>query len=413
MSSVRRIASCIYHRTLSKFFYHVKLNVYWIKLPYKIRALRHKKTVRVLFVISEAASWKSEMLYTTMLLHSRFQPIIGISTSSAPWGAKETLVAYLKEKEYHYYDLDECLDSIDKIAPDIIFYYKPYSDCYSKGHFFDKNLKYIFCGLDYCFEATRHAAHIEKEYFDYCWKFFVENKEIAERRTEILGYRARNTIITGVPMQDILLRPKEAFTDPWKDKSGKKRIIYAPHHSFEGTNGDGIEFATFLLYAEDMVRIAKEYKDKITIAFKPHPNLYMKLLKIWGQEKTDAYYDQWKSMDNTQLETGEYVGLFKYSDAIIHDCASFIVEYLYSDNPGLYLVAKSNNLDEMFKFVRDGYECYEHGYNVADIEAFIDRVIKGIDAKKEQREKYVISNLIPPNGKTACDNIINSILFDE
>jgi len=383
-----------------------------LQIPGKVKQLRQKDAIKVLFVISELASWKTELLYRRMLNHPRFNPILGVSTSFAPSNVKKPLVSYLHSKGYNYVDLDLEKGSIDRINPDIIFYYKPYSNCYSKGHFFSDNLKYIFCGLDYCFEATTHAVHIFREYFDYCWQFYVENKEIAERRREVLGYRARNTLITGVPIQDLLYQPKESFSDPWKDKTGKKRIIYAPHHSFKGTNGSGIEFSTFLEFGESLLELAKKYEEQIAIAFKPHPNLYMKLLDIWGEEKTDNYYKTWEELPNTQLETGEYWGLFKYSDAIIHDSASFIVEYLYMDNPSMYLVAETNNFDDMFEFVRKGLKCYELGSCIGEIEGFINAVLLGNDRKKELRQQYLTTELSIPNGMTACDNIINSILGD-
>lgn len=413
MITLRRIASCLYHRVWCQLRYHIKLNYYWISVPRRVRAVRNKEKIKVLFIVSEAASWKSEMLYKAMLVHPRFLPVLGISTSSAPWGAKETLVNYLEGKEYQYRDLDDSSYSIKEIAPDIIFYYKPYSECYSQGHFYPNNLKYLFCGLDYCFEATKHAVHIDKKLFDYCWQFYVENDEIAKRRYEVIGYRARNSIITGVPMQDILLQSSSSFLDPWKDKTGKKRIIYAPHHSIKGTNGDGIEFATFLDFGEIILEFAKKYKDCITMAYKPHPNLYMKLIEIWGQEKTDAYYKEWETMSNTQIEKGEYVGLFKYSDAIIHDCASFIVEYLYMDNPSMYLVADTNNLEDMFNFVQEGYKCYEHGHNKQEIEEFIQDVIAGKDNRQRSRKEYIQKHLLPPGGKTASENILNAILGEK
>ena len=211
-------------------------------------------------------------------------------------------------------------------------------------------------------------------------------------------------------MQDVLLLPKSVFSDPWNDKTGKKRIIYAPHHSIKGTNGTGIEFSTFLEYGESILELAKKYKERVTMAFKPHPNLYMKLVDIWGQQKTDGYYEEWQSLDNTQVEDGEYMGLFKYSDAIIHDCASFIVEYMYMDKPAMYLVSESNRIEDMFDFVQKAYMNYEHGRSLRDIDNFIVNVIYGIDKKRDERHAYIQSNLRTPNGKSACENIIDAII---
>lgn len=389
----------------------IRLLLYRCRLPRRVRRIRRKARIRVLFVVSEAAAWKSEELYLAMREHPRFEPLLGVSTSSTPPGQKETLLCYLRSRQYPFTDLDAEAGGIDAIAPDIIFYYKPYPTCYSEGHFFSDNKRYVFCGMDYCFSVTSHAIHIEKEYFDYCWRFFTEHADVAVRRRELLGWRARNTRVTGVPMQDILFQPRERFPDPWKDRSGKKRIIYAPHHSFPGSNGDGLEFATFLDFGEPMLAFARKYQDAITIAFKPHPQLYTRLLPIWGQEKTDAYYRAWAELPNTQVETGEYVGLFKYSDAIIHDCASFIIEYLYMDRPSLFLVAPTNDVSDMFPFVQAGFRCYEHATDAEAVEGFIRRLIAGgPDPMAAPRGECIRTNLLPPGGRTACENILENIL---
>ena len=232
---------------------------------------------------------------------------------------------------------------------------------------------------------------------------FMLNTRMSQKESERFWVKEQITL---------RLQPRESFDDPWIDKTGKKRIIYAPHHSFKGVNGDGIEFATFLDFGEAILAFAKKYQDKVTFAVKPHPFLYIRLLDIWGKEKTDAYYKQWQELPNTQFENEEYFGLFKYSDAIIHDCASFLVEYLYMDKPSLFLVADSNNIEDMFDFVKECFYSHEHGFSANDIEQFINNVIKGIDNKAEKRRECINKHLIPPHGNSACHNIVNSILFD-
>ncbi len=407
---IRSLVVRAYLATIGKFKYHYKLYRYWATLPKKITKIRQKERIKVLFVVSEARSWKSESLFLAMKNHERFYPVVGVSTNQSFPQAKKGMIDYLIDRGYEYYDLDAKPDSITSINPDLIFYFSPYDSCYSKGHFYYDNLDYVFGGIDYCLAITKHVVHLVHPWFDYCWQFYVEHEDVAERKKEILGYRARNIKVTGVPMQDILLQPKENLVDPWKDKTGKKRIIYAPHHSIKGTNGDGIEFATFLEFGEPLLKFAKKYSDKISIAFKPHGTLYPKLVRLWGKDKTDAYYSEWAQMPNTQYEDGDYVSLFKYSDAIIHDCASFIIEYLYMDKPSMYLVSESNSIEDMFGFVQKGYMSYEHGQNINDIEGFIQRVVAGVDVKKDERHNCIMNELLPPYGKSSCENIINMIL---
>lgn len=396
--------------SVSKVYSPIKYHIYKFYVKCKIPFIRRKDKIKVLFIVSEVSTWKSEQLYRTMFNHPRFNPIIGISTCRIPPNSKAFLVQFLQTKGYFFIDLDSQKNSINEIAPDIIFYYKPYSLCYSPGHYFNKNLRYVFCGIDYCFEITNHAVHMQKDLFDYCWQYYAENDDVANRKKELLGAKANNIRVTGVPIQDLLTQPKSFFQDPWKDKTGKKRIIYAPHHSIKGTNGDGIEFATFLDFGETILEFAKKYNEQITIAFKPHPNLYMKLIDIWGEERTNNYYSDWESLFNTQIETGDYIGLFKHSDAIIHDCSSFLIEYLFMNNPSMFLFAETNHQEDLLNYAREGLACYEVGHQVHDIECFINRVITGEDRKHDIRNKFYDKYLVPPMGKTACENIITSIL---
>ena len=402
----------LYNKTIGNILTRIRLFIYWRKLPPKVKSLRSKDTIKVLFINSTLNTWKTEMLYAVMSGHPRFQPTVGVFYSTKYPYAKDDFIAFLKKKGYNYVDLDTYNGGIKEINPDIIFYGSPYSYAYPKGLAFEENLNYILCGCDYCINITKHVAHLKHPWYDFCWQFYVEHEDVAVRKKEILGKRANNIIVTGVPNQDELRLPRESFIDPWKDQTGKKRIIYAPHHSFKGVNGDGIEFATFLDYGEAILDFAKKYEDKVTFAFKPHPFLYIRLLDIWGKERTDAYYKEWQGLPNTQFENEAYFGLFKYSDAIIHDCASFIVEYLYMDKPSLFLVAESNNINDMFDFVKDCYYSHEQAYSETDIERFISNVIAGIDNKEIQRRDCIQKHLVPPHGKTACQNIIDAILSE-
>ena len=403
----------LYHKTIGRLLYHIKLRRYWRTVPQKAETVRAKSEITVLFVITEFGGWKGLPLYQRMLLHPRFRPLLGAVTNPKYPNAKKELVNFFTSENMPFYDMDITPDCIENTHPDIIIYDSPYTTAYPPAIRYYNNLEYLFCGFDYCLSITKHVIHMDKDWYDYCWQFYVEHEEVRQCKQKIAGYRAQNIKVTGVPFQDELMLPKESFKDPWNDKTGKKRIIYAPHHSFKGSNDKGIEFATFMDYNQAMLQFARKYSDRITIAFKPHPFLYIKLLDIWGKERTDAYYNEWATMPNTQYIEGEYVGLFKYSDAIIHDCASFILEYLYMDKPSLYLIAESNNIDDMFDFVKDCYESYEHATTKEAIEQFIQNVISDIDDKSSQRKDCIAKHLTPYGGQTASDNIIQEILNGE
>lgn len=386
-------------------------NLYVPYSRYRLKQIRKKDKIKILFIIAELGAWKTESLYKRMLSHDRFEPILGVTTSIEVPGSKDSLINYIKSNGYSFVDLDVESNSISKINPDIKFYYKPYVGSYRNGLFFDKNLKSIVCHINYAFnsggdyESYRHSI---RRHSVLC---FAENNCVVETIKSIPGLYSKNNVVTGVPMQDSLLIDKSECVDPWKKQGDRKRIIYAPHHSIPGTNGAYIEYSTFLLFGEFMLDLAKKYNSQVQWAFKPHPTLYKKLVNIWGQSKTDLYYSEWENMENSQLELGEYVGLFKYSDAMIHDCSSFTIEYLFTQNPVMFLqIDKTQTEQHQGKFAREAYFSHYIGNTKQEIEDFVVNVINGVDTMKKRRLEFMNNYLLPPNNRTACDNIIDAIL---
>lgn len=382
-------------------------------IRYRGRQIQKKDKIRVLFVLAELGTWKTEELYLAMKKHERFESLIGITESQEVPGSKPALKNYLEQKNYDYIDLDALSNGIEKIKPDFLFYYKPYDGSYPIRHIFKYHLSSLPITICYGFNTMSTRLYTSWQICDYSWAVFVENETILQLNKALLGKKANNVRVTGLPMQDFLCLPKQNFKSPWHDTKNRKHIIYAPHHSFKGTNGTGIEYATFIEFGEFMLKMAEKYKDKVYWAFKPHPTLYPKLLKKWGKERTDAYYAKWRDMENSQVELGGYVDLFKYSDAMIHDCSSFTIEYHYTKNPVMYLDLGGVKTDELNKFSLEAFNLSYKGHSEGDIEQFIINVIHGKDDLFDARAKFYNTELLPPNGKTASENIINTILYDK
>ena len=132
----------------------------------------------------------------------------------------------------------------------------------------------------------------------------------------------------------------------------------------------------------------------------------------WGKNKTDEYYRKWDSIPNTQLEESSFIDLFMTSDAMIHDCASFTVEYHYSKNPCLFI---TNDVQEIRKPLNElgcsALDAHYLGNSEDDIRNFLNQVvIGGKDSKKAEREAFFNKYLLPPNGKTAAQNIYDNIV---
>ena len=218
-----------------------------------------------------------------------------------------------------------------------------------------------------------------------------------------------NVVVSGDPLADYFFDGHTPSSDSWPINNPQiKRIIWAPHHSI--TPQDWLNYSNFLEIADDMLNLAKEYNDKAQFVFKPHPMLKDKLYKLdsWGVEKTDSYFDAWKSLPNCNSAEGNYVDLFMSSDAMIHDCSAFTAEYLYVNKPVMYLT-KEERMESFNQFANECFKVHYHGSSISDIKNFIDNVIKGIDPLADERTKLIKEQLRPKGNETVAGTIYKEL----
>lgn len=380
--------------------------LYKLVLPYKVWRVRSKDRIQVAFVISELGFWKTENLYAAMLKHDRFSPILLVVPTPGRESEVDSVKRYLVEKNYQYLEIPKGCRIKDFAKPDIIFYQQPYYGVIEPQNDYLRNLYALFCYVPYAFHTLDDEWLTDQAFFNFCWQLYFENELTKESCSAIMYNKGSNAVVTGMPYIDDYYAGN--LNDPWKSEPGtRKRIIWAPHHSIPGTGY--LAYSTFLDYYDFMLEIAEKYKDEIQIAFKPHPSLYNKLLRIWGEEKTKEYYQAWSHHENTQLEKGKYAALFQFSDAMIHDCVSFSVEYHYSHNPVMMLENDTPREENTNKFAKMALDMHYIGRSKDDIEQFVNNVINGVDEMKDSRDKFYQEQLLPPCG-LASDCIINRIL---
>lgn len=398
---------------LKKIAEKIICKIYRTTIPQKVKLLRKKDIIKVLFVVSEASKWKTEYLYLAMQNHKRFAPIIGITlkTDNKPSESAKSLlhlISYLDSKKYDYVELIREDYIKTYIKPDIIIYSEPYSSTILRGFNYLHNLSSLFISITYGFHSVllpfNHFGGIK----DFAWFDCYENSSTAEDAKKYIKRKRKNIVVTGLPMSEIFLKYKPAST-PWKNYDHRKRIIWAPHHSI-GFDYETITYGNFLKIAESMRELAEKFKDKVYWAFKPHPLLKYKLELIWGSDKTNEYYSYWQNSDHSQLEEGEYVDLFMQSDAMIHDCDTFTIEYLYANKPVMYLYSSQHHNDCLNSFAIESLKMHYSGYDIADIYAFVDNIVNNIDILEDNRTEFYNTKLNVLNGKEASNNIISVIL---
>lgn len=381
-----------------------------------VRYLRHQDKVNVVFVATLLSQWKYQRVYELLKADSRFNAIILL----APMRHYENSEDYVAMKRMldsngvDYVDWEK-LSEKDKnirksLRPDVMFYVQPYYHMYDKrvdSHSFkDKLICYSF----YAFPLYDLDFPYSMELHERAWKLFYVTNHDLEMANKYALNRGRNVEIVGYLNSDVYQCHKAV--DIWKPQSSKKkRVIWSPHFSI--TADSELNQSNFFDMADFMVRIAEDYRDSIQFAFKPHPKLKRELYlhPEWGKAKTDAYYELWDNMPNTQYNNGDFFDIFMTSDGMINDSGSFTAEYIYTLKPAINTYLDLECTKHNMSIVGlEAIDVQYYGQTEQDIRSFLSGVIlQGLDSKKQERQDFYDEYLKPTNGQLVAENIYQSI----
>lgn len=380
----------------------------------RYRRVLEQDVIRVVFQISNISKWKCQKLLELMREHPRFRA--SVWAVPEPYTSEEQQRRNLERTEAFFRKRGiPCLrharlsDFVAETSPDLLFPTEPYLP-YFAADFNEGAEKQLLCYVPYFMNNSNQGYAFNELLHNIALYFFCENEAIGKYAISRMDNGGRNVAVTGPVMGD-LFQESRATNAPsvWRHTDfPSPKVIYAPHYSL----GDD-HLGSFIHTGRIMLDIARQYAGRIQFAFKPHPSLYKALCDhpAWGKEQADAYYTAWRTLPNSQIEEGDYCNLFLQSDACIHDCGSFIFEYLYTEKPCMYLTHNGKLSDRYNEVAQAALACYHMGGTRTEIETFLETcVLRGQDTKAEARRDFVQHNLIPPNGVSAAQNIIDTIL---
>lgn len=390
-----------------------------LKRKKKLAELQKRRILRVAFQVAQLSKWKSASVLQLMKEHEQFSPMVwmvspGLSDSIEPEELRKEqnrISLAFKDAGVPFVSYESLADFPADERPDIIFIHEAY-DCIFDHPSYAGLEDELLCYVPYCFHNTNDAEEFNGM-GNACALFnFYENAYIAKMAAASSWNHGENIVVTGNPIADSFASAAALAEPVWKDAApGMKHVIWAPHWT---VSNELCWFAcgTFLQTAEIMLELAEKYVNRIQFALKPHPHLFYILSErtAWGEEKTREFFRRWDALPNTQLELGEYTALIMQSDAMIHDSASFILEYLFADKPCMYLHRADAKAD-FNKMSTDALQCYHFGVKKEEIEQFLLCSVLGReDPKSAVREEMRQRYLLPPNGQSAAQNIVDTLL---
>lgn len=408
------IIQLIYHRILNLSQRYLIESSYRFNQWRVLKRIKGKKQYKCVFFALMDSVWKCDSLYKQMLDDPRFEPIILICPV-VNYGTEnmirtmEECANFFKAKGYDYilsYDKhsDNFIDVKKQLNPDIIFYTNPYKGLIDKRYYIDQFKDVLTCYIPYFYASGNAEMFYNLPFHHYVWRYFCESEFLKKEFEKAEKRNLRNVVPTGYCVFDEF---KEELHP--SDKKNIK-IIWAPHHMIT-TSSNIVLRNSFLRIYDLFFSLAQKYEGAIEFIFRPHPVLKNKLCNHpeWGKQKTDQYYKKWKTTPYCRIEErGDYIPLFYESDAIIHDCGSFITEYLYVNKPALFTDKTIFDTTQYWKSAIEAIDCYYRAETELEIEDFINNVvICRNDILKDKRAQFFKKYLY--NERPIAHNIINNI----
>ena len=400
----------------------------WLVSGKKARHMHHLKEklrkgekIKVCLFVSRINCWVYDDIYRVLKESGKFEPIVVIKPflSRGVPHMKECMSTTYEALVQRGYEpikgYDEETDTYfnvrEQLDPDIVVYTKYWPPHFHPYFYIDRFLDKMSLLIDYGYNVDSHYASMNFELQRIVDMYFYPSRKNKQVATEHMINKAKNVVVTGAIKLDIMFDRNYTPKDVWKPQSKpKKRIIWAPHHE-DKTPAHMYQLDAFYDLYEIMLELAEKYRDSVQIAFKPHPLLKVKLRDKWGEEVTAAYYRKWAELENGQVEDGEFFDLFLTSDAMILDCLSFVAEYTVTGKPALFTEGTHSRvlLNDMGKALHS--MMYHAKDNLREeVSRFIeDVVIAGNDPYREERLAFVKNEMMPPNGRTAAENVYQYI----
>lgn len=290
---------------------------------------------------------------------------------------------------------------LEEEQPDLVFLQNPYDSTRPPELAVDRLLEqgvriaYIPYGLDVGGGQDNLRWQYDLEVQRSAWRVFVRSED--HRRMYGLHCQSgnRNVMVTGHPKIDNIVARclPAAVSQQSRGKDERKRILWCPHFTVEKGG-----WATFMALYDSILSFFEQQPSDLCLIVRPHPLFFGRLNEVAAQAPvTEAQLRQrlgqapWIVFD----ETEDYSAAFQSSDALMTDAGSFLLEYLPTEKPILYLHNPDGpGLNESAGFV----DAYYRASDFSAVRDFFEMVRQGDDPGREERLSLIPSLLHRTDG---------------
>ncbi|MDF0729874.1 methyltransferase domain-containing protein [Pseudomonas entomophila] len=272
-------------------------------------------------------------------------------------------------------------------------------------------LAYIPYGLEMGGGAWNLKAQFDLPVHRHAWRIFARSERHKAMFAKYCRSGNNHVVVTGHPKFDnkpVESTPTDNALSLLAAKAkGRKIVLWTPHFSVT----DIPTWSTYKLYHETIFETFAKRQD-LFLLVRPHPLFYKSMRDNgqWGEEGETAFRLMLENSGNMALDDAtDYQNSFNASSALMTDVGSFLLEYLATDKPLLYLHHPEG------LGMNDDSTLIEHLYkaiNKKDIVKFVDMIASGEDSYLERRLRAKSDYIFGLNqniAKNICDSIYSSL----
>lgn len=389
--TVKRICNYVYVETAYK-----KASYHYEQVISEIKKEKKQRLKFAAFVVFDSC-YAIEELFSRMQKSEKWDPKIVIIPDVFR-GEEHKREAYEHTKEFFEkkYGEDiiidgwnsctnEFYDLVDNF--DMVYFANPYDTMVHKYHSIEyastKNVLpfYVSYGYDICTATTQ--GRFKNIALNVVWKCFTDTTLSYADFKKYMINKGRNVSLVGYSKMDSL-------NNCTLKKHSRKKILISPHHTIKMKE---LPLSNFLTYYKLILELPKMFAN-IDFVFRPHPLLFTNLVNQAGWTSKDVN-DYLEALEESGVEYsygGDYFELFSDCDAIINDCGSYTVEWLYTGKPGCFVYNPSLKPELLTNLMN---QCIEQ-YTIARSETDIINFIKSIESN-ESNGNYAVSSWVKDN----------------
>lgn len=219
----------------------------------------------------------------------------------------------------------------------------------------------------------------------------------------------RRVAVTGLPRLDELATLAQFHVDPALREAidGRFTVLWNSHFSFGRAFADSANFSTFDALVEPLFSLARQRPD-IALVWRPHPSLFRVLVNegFLRADQITAFRAEVAAAGIIVDDRPDHRHAFAASHMLLTDLGSFLVEYLATDKPLVYLHADSGE-----GLNAEGAALVEHidiARSAADAVAFVGLYTRGEDPRRHLRQ-LARERFLPMLDGHAAERVVDRI----